>query len=318
MSPRGTRPDDTSPRDTSPPDDVETSARAFVQTALNLRHIDLSLLAVGQHPVFRVASEAGAFIAKVFSRDDSGWKRERAGLTLFGDNHAPRLVAEGQRGRYALLLTELVPGRDLRHRLLANEDPRFLERALAHAEEVLDDVHRRLASVGGELDEIMATDPLLTLTEADRLTKGLTRALVPARLGPKRCDQIHAVMERRADFDALLKDTCVGHGDFQARNLVVADDGRIHVIDWEMLRRGPRVGDHVSLRRFRAWPSARVTEEVAVTYDLVKVSVGVSRSAGWSDDLPVWLGYIDACLAFLEQGERPALTKALSRLLSLV
>jgi len=100
--------------------------------------------------------------------------------------------------------------------------------------------------------------------------------------------------QRTTDYlcQQALQQPQVGvHRDYHSRNLMVCDDGRLGVIDFQDAVRGPITYDLVSLVRdcYVAWPAARVTEWITFAYDELRrteqlaATVSLAEFTQWAD-----------------------------------
>jgi Ser/Thr protein kinase RdoA (MazF antagonist) len=175
---------------------------------------------------------------------------------------------------------------------------------------------------------------------AARLGLG-THAFVPAWLeqvrsvddlmGTARLSTVRAVIEQHVDTLDGIGATCqIVHGDYQPKNILCFDDGRVGgVVDWELSCWGPPLRDIATLIRFCGSDEveARVIagyasdipfpgdlRRAARCYDLIRISLGISAAGQYSDDLPDWFDYMDGCVEFLSDGSAQRARHAARRL----
>ncbi len=169
----------------------------------------------------------------------------------------------------------LVPHRIPAPRLLA------ADRAADHAVLMFEDVGRHSLAETPSLSGFMAAARLLAhlrhdasglvdaefrfgreeiLAEWERAVAALA-AVRPDLAGAlDRCGP--ALEPHLAWLDATIPDTIV-HGDYEAKNLVVGDDGGLHLIDWATAQVGAHLSDLYSLRRDAArlgYPTAPLVD----------------------------------------------------------
>jgi len=311
---------------------LEADARAIAKTALDRDEVEVGWLGHYQHPVFRVTAGSTQAVLKLFARGHEKAQREGACLSLLGGELSPRLLAEGVAGSWSFVLSERVNGLDLRHRVRM---PGWRAQALARtagegALRWIARIHDRLQALGPRSD-LVGHEPILALQEAGTAPVSRLASLLHESLGQRRIDRTLRCFATCEVLPAVLADRAIAHGDFQAKNVMVGEDGSLAVIDWENLREAPRLSDYVTLVRHLTWtdpitgilreafgtcaPDERSLQRLVATYDVIKICIGLSSTPGWSYDLDQWLAYVDACLSFLEGNERATVEAASRHLL---
>ncbi|MFE8598994.1 phosphotransferase family protein [Archangium violaceum] len=314
-------------------DELEGLARTCVSGPLGLEGGVVERLRGGQHAVFLVSTHSERFVLKAFGEDEPGWAREAVCMRLLGEQFAPVLRGQCRAGAYVFVLADFVHGKDMRELLVHHrlEREQSVRSAAIRAAELLPRIHGEFAKDATRFAEVQGRDPLLKLTEADSASSGIERELRADRLGARRCSRVVAMVDACRDLESALQDVCCSHGDFQAKNLMVDESAQVRVIDWEFLRLAPRIADCVMLWRYTWWLGLDVSVmrpfvadqrlgesrllQLAFTYEVAKISLGISRSTTVTSDFPLWSDYLDACLLFLETGNNEELQTSSQQLL---
>ena len=285
----------------------------------------ITTLATARHVLFQVYGTNGVGVLKIHVDTADLWVREHTANVLF-QGHSQLLDAVP-----GYLLFKFVDAQPLVRRLIADtpSSPAGLfEQAATRASEI----HRASLELNSDLLGNFPTDPLLELglgsPDFQSSFKAATHVL-SARLGVKRVRRIHQAMAKAiGNLDGSHRSACLIHGDFQPKNLLFNANGSLSaVIDWELARIAPPLCDFATLLRFTpddASESAVLSASKLVgssvnarCYDLIRVSLGLSKPELTGEDVPIWANYVDGCaVSLLENDPEPA-RAASRRLLSL-
>ena len=131
--------------------------------------------------------------------------------------------------------------------------------------------------------------------------------------------------------DEPLEQTII-HGDYQPKNLIFSESGKISsIIDWELMGLGHPLSDLAQILRYAYSDHLEdsLTEGYAAIrplpinwrifaryYDLVRVCSGLSRN-GTSEDALLWLEFVWGCAVYLHSGNPDRVRKASKALLAL-
>ena len=284
-------------------------------------------LAAGRHGLFRLSGTTGVGVLKIHvdspnlkSNFDSPdlWLREHTANVLFQE-HSQLLDAVP-----GYLLFKFVDAQPLIQRLLADTSSspaNLLGQAASRAGEI----HRASLELHSNLLRNFPTDPLLAmgLGLPDFLPsfKAATH-LLSAHVGVKRVRRIYqAIAQTIGNLDHVHRSACLIHGDFQPKNLLFDAKGSLAaVIDWELARIAPPLCDLSTLLRFApddasesavlrhaALAGLSIDARSARCYDLIRVSLGMSRPDLTGEDVPIWANYIEGCAeSLLENDPEPA------------
>jgi hypothetical protein len=273
-------------------------------------------LAAARHVLFRLSGTTGAGVLKIHGDSPDLWLREHTANVLF-QGHSQLLDAVP-----GYLLFEFVEAQPLVRRLIADTSPSpvdFFEQAASRASEI----HQGSLELDAGLLGNFPTDPLLALGlgTPDFLTsfKAATHVL-SARIGVKRVQRIYQAIARTiGNLDHIHRSACLIHGDFQPKNLLFDASGRLAaVIDWELARIAPPLCDFATLLRFAPDDTSEsavvaasnrvgLSVDSARCYDLIRVSLGMSKPYLAGDDVPIWFNYVDGCaVSLLENDPEPA------------
>ena len=193
---------------------------------------------------------------------ESGWSRLRAFREAGFDDHATDMIGMpeplGTVPAFHMFLQRLVDGRELTQLL---DDPRRRELAV-RAAEAANKIHG--AGVPTERDHTYEDE--LTILH-DRLAKA-------AASRPDLAVRIGRLAEEAADTAQPLRDrpTAGIHRDFYADQLLVSDDGWIHVVDLDLYCQGDPAVDignflgHVTEQSLRTWGEPRRLSAVEDTF----------------------------------------------------
>jgi Ser/Thr protein kinase RdoA (MazF antagonist) len=290
-----------------------------------------------RHFLFRLSGTHGAGVLKVhapeslvLSEYDSPdlWRREHTANVLF-KAHSQLLDAVP-----GYLLFKFVDAQPLVRRLIAGT-PSSPARLFAQAATLAGEIHRTSVQLDSDVLGGFPTDWLLALGLGSRDFLSSFKAatqLLSVRMGLKRSRRIYQAVARTiGNMNGIHRSACLIHGDFQPKNLLFDANGHLGaVVDWELARIAPPLCDLATLLRFApddASESAVLSgyqeggfyadARNARCYDLIKVSLGMSKPELTGDDVPIWENYLDGCSqSLLEDDPEPA--RAASRkLLSL-
>jgi Phosphotransferase enzyme family len=275
-------------------------------------------LATARHVLFRLSGTIGVGVLKIHVDSSDLWLREHTANLLF-QGHSQLLDAVP-----SYLLFKFVDAQPLARRLIADTSASpadFLGQAAARASEI----HRASLELNSDLLGNFPTDPLLALGlgSPDFVSsfKAATH-LLSARLGVKRVRRIYqAIAKTIENLDRIHRSACLIHGDFQPKNLLFDDNGALAaVIDWELARIAPPLCDVATLVRFTPDDASEsavlsafkpaglcVDARDARCYDLIRISLGLSKPDLTGDDVPIWADYVDGCaVSLLENDPEPA------------
>jgi hypothetical protein len=285
-------------------------------------------LATARHVLFRLSGTIAVGVLKIHVDSPDLWLGEHTANVLF-QGHSQLLDAVP-----GYLLFKFVDAQPFVRRLIADtlSSPAGLfEQAATRVSEI----HRASLELDSDLIGNFPTDPLLALGlgSPDFLSsfKAATH-LLSAHVGVKRVRLIYqAIAKTIGNLDHIHRSACLIHGDFQPKNLLFDANGCLAaVIDWELARIAPLLCDFATLLRFApddASESAilRASKPVGFSvdarnarcYDLIRVSLGMSKPDLTGEDVPIWANYVEGCaMSLLENDPEPA-RAASRRLLTL-
>lgn len=287
----------------------------------------------GQHSTYRVVGQRSA-IVKVFPADNVGFHVERRTLQLLaGRRGIPRLYASGKDASSAFLLVSYIARQSVAHAFSNAGFPRA--RALANASAELARIHALLRGLSVRQQRSFPVDPLAKIsTSATGFMDAFASAAINAErfFGARRLREVVKVVHQHAPL--LVQEhghRQVIHGDYQPRNVLADQDGRIRgVVDWELARQATPLCDIAMLLRYcdsvraerevlRAYSglslSANEARLAARCYDLAKVTLGMSRAPAWHPEARTWIQYIDGCLDYVRHGSTARIRRAALELL---
>lgn len=289
----------------------------------------------GQHVVHLIQHGGERVVLKIMPADScTAWKAESCALRLFADRlPVPQLVDADADESGCYTLTSYVPCLPLSRQLQDRDFPRT--RALCEAAGWARIVRDRAAALEASNLSSFRTDSLakLALGTAAFLPaweEALGRGVLP--LGSGRLEKVMMTARRHISLlDGLERSVQLVHGDFQPRNLLCTGSGSLEsIIDWELARFASPLNDIAMLLRFVAddVEEQAVLEEygkaphlpeclgqAAALYDLLKVTTAISYAREETPDFPLWLNFVDGCLARLQDSDASALRRAALRLI---
>ncbi|MFT3925179.1 MAG: aminoglycoside phosphotransferase family protein [Myxococcales bacterium] len=284
------------------------------------RHRHLIPIRGGQHSTYRVVGRRSA-IVKVFPADHVGFHVERRTLQLLaGRRGIPHLYASGKNASFAFLLVSCIAGESIAHAFSTAGFPRA--RALTNASEKLARTHELLRGLSPRQQRSFPVDSLAEIsTSVTSFMDAFSSAALNAErfLGARRLRDVLKVVHRHAPLLVQVHEhRQVIHGDYQPRNVLADQEGRIRgVVDWEMARQATPLCDIAMLLRY--CDSVRAERDVLLAYaglslsanearlaarcyDLAKVTLGMSKAPAWTSDARTWIHYIDGCLDYVRRG----------------
>ena len=266
-------------------------------------------LAAARHILFQLSGSIGVGVLKVHAESPDLWLREHTANVLFRGHSQLLDVVPGY------LLFKFVDAVPLVRTLIddALSSPASLfKQAATRASEI----HRASFELHSDLLGNFPTDPLLALgLGLPGFVSSFKAAthLLSDRVGVKRARRIHqAIAETSGNLDGIHRSARLIHGDFQPKNLLFDARGSLAaVIDWELARIAPPLCDLATLLRFApddaSESAVRVDARDARCYDLLRVSLGMSKPDLTGEDVPIWMNYIDGCaVSLLENDPEPA------------
>src|SRR5688572_15436048 len=286
----------------------------------------ISPLTSARHALYQLSGTIGVGVLKIHDDASDLWLREHTANVLF-KRHSQLLEAVP-----GYLLFKFVDAEPLVRRLVADNSPSPADH-FGQAATRANEIHRAALEIDSDLLETFPKDSPLALGigSSDFLTsfKAATHVL-SARMGVKRVRRIHqAIAKTIGNLDEIHRSARLIHGDFQPKNLLFDANGQLAaVIDWELARIAPPLCDLATLLRLApddASESAILSASKLVGlsvdnargYDLIRVSLGMSKPDLTGDDVPLWANYMDGCaLSLLENDPEPA-RAASRRLLTL-
>jgi hypothetical protein len=294
------------------------------------RHLGIintvSPLTSARHTLYQLSGTIGVGVLKIHRVTPDFWLREHTANVLF-QRHSQLLGAVP-----GYLLFKFVDAKPLIQRLVADDSPSPAD-LFGQAATRANEIHGASIEFNPDLLGNFPRDsPLaLGLGSSGFLTsfKAATHVL-SARMGAKRLRRIHqAIAKMIGNLDGVHRSACLIHGDFQPKNLLFDTNAQLAaVIDWELARIAPPLCDLATLLRLapddasesailRASELVGLSVDNARAYDLIRVSLGMSKPDLTGNDVPIWVSYMDGCaLSLLENDPVPA-RAASRRLLTL-
>jgi len=296
----------------------------FPQDVIELcrRHLGIintvTPLASARHDLFQLSGAIGVGVLKVHVHTSDLWQREHTANLLFHE-HSHLLDATP-----GYLLFKFVDAQPLVRRLIT-DTPSSLVSLFEQAAVRASEIHRVSRELDANLLGNFPTDPLLALGLGSpgflSSFKGATH-LLSAHLGVRRARRVHqAVAKTIGNLDGIHRSACLIHGDFQPKNLLFDADGCLAaVIDWELARIAPPLCDVATLVRFTCDDASESAVLSASTlpglsdgsvsarcYDLIRISLGLSKPDLTGDDVQIWADYVNGCaMSLLENDPEPA------------
>jgi len=264
---------------------------------------------------YRVQTGARAAVLRI-ARDPAALAVEVAALSrVRGQVPAPEVLDTGEDGERSWALLSWVDGAPMDRVLEAGVSREEAAQLGAACGRVLAAIHRVTFERPGFFDSaLQVVEPLEPVGRGylDHVRGTLAKSIPRARLGEALALQVEALLDRRGGtLDALERDRCLVHSDFNTKNLLVQRvDGRwtvSGVLDWEFAHAGPALADVANFLRF---------EEEAPPPLAARFREGYARAGGLLGDASIeqmLLLDLASMASFLDGPDRRPKTVATAR-----